>query len=230
MSDILEIREGVEWMPAGWIFDRVLRLVEDEPQVAQTPLAEPLREARTTGYADLLALDSAEFVTLWRASETAYAGAALRGADALEEPRRYQSFMSIFSLLKALLRTDPRAAEAAAGRGLVSINDGAEWESPGWLHDMVLENLAASLRLTRAGLAGLLLAARTYGGSGRADLRALDAESFRALLPVSEWIVIRYGEGKGYDAKAPDFFAEVAPYLADFNALLHADARGAAHL
>ncbi len=221
MSGTLIIRDDVTWMPRGWIFDGVLRRVADELAIEDAPLATMLSEARTSmrAYGDLRPLDPGRFGALLRAAVDAYDRAVERGPYAFHDPTAYAEFMFLFSTFKALLRTAPRAGRQERAGEIVTGPTGV-WAAPGWVVDLVLEHLAAAVRMADERLSDMLIAGRTLDGSGRCDLRPLQAERFHSLLPPTEWMYIRYGDGQGRDTYAPTFFATLAPYILAFAAQL----------
>ena len=84
MSGTLKIRDDTTWMPAGWIFDAVLRSIGKELEREDVTLAERLRNAQTDryGYDDLHTLDSEKFRILQRSAEQAYMLAREQGPQA----------------------------------------------------------------------------------------------------------------------------------------------------
>lgn len=111
MAGTLEISQTAVWMPAGWIFDRVLELLAEELQSADPALARILLDSRTevTGYGDLRQLERNKFLLIAEAAEGAYKRVETMGPTAFRDPTFYPGFLKHFRMLRDLLRNDPRA-------------------------------------------------------------------------------------------------------------------------
>jgi len=112
MSGTLEINDNATWMPAGWIFDRVLELLAEEVESADPALSRRLLDARTevTGYGDLRQLERSQFLLITEAAQRAYERAEKAGPTPFRDPAFYPGFLRHFRALTELLRMDSRAA------------------------------------------------------------------------------------------------------------------------
>ena len=112
MSGTLEINEKATWMPAGWIFDRVLELLAEELKSADRALATALLDSRTevTGYCDLRQLERTKFRLIAEATERAYARFEATGPTAFHDPAFYSGCLKHFRTLRDMLKRDARAA------------------------------------------------------------------------------------------------------------------------
>ena len=68
--------------------------------------------------------------------------------------------------------------------GTLELREAAMWGPAGWVFDLVLERITSEL--ANSELARMLREARTEGGSGYCDLRALVADQFGELLDAAE--------------------------------------------
>lgn len=105
---------------------------------------------------------------------------------ALEDAQSETSAASLAELM-ALLRTDARAGDSDA-TGTIIFGDEHRWTAPRWLFDFVVAHLGLDAR------------------EGVVDVRGRVAE----LLPRSEWMSTRYGDGEGRGGHAPPVYARIA--------------------
>jgi hypothetical protein len=109
----MKIRDDVNWMPAGWVFDSVLERIATELEKIDhnlsTTLLDAMADNHGIGYCDLSSLDSEQFCTLIKAMEYAYEKSIVEGSDCFYKPEYYPPFISVFGELKALLLSDPRS-------------------------------------------------------------------------------------------------------------------------
>ena len=112
MSGTLYINEEAVWMPAGWVFDRVLELVAAELEQQDVALAAFLRAARTEagGFCDLRGLDAEQSRVIAQAAARAYDRLVAEGPTAFRDPTFYQGFIARFGELNELLVAILRAA------------------------------------------------------------------------------------------------------------------------
>lgn len=228
MSGTLIVQEDATWMPTGWIFDNILREIAHHLPTTERPLAALLLVGQTAvngGFVDLRDLDPAAFGALQVAAELAYVAMVHAGPDAFFAPAAYPECMCFFSALRALFSTDPRAVAPERTTGLLLVNAQATWTADWWLFDLLIEQVAARLRLADEALSNDLVAARVAGGSARADLRQLEAARFGALLREVEFIHARQTHAPV--AYAPAFYQLVNPRVGELLQLLSTDPRAA---
>lgn len=83
--------------------------------------------------------------------------------------------------------------------GTVDVSDESCWMSPGWIHDNVLDLLAANLEENDSSLAKMLLGARTYENAGYLDLRSENSTTLGKLVRASHK-AIKTLESQGADS------------------------------
>jgi hypothetical protein len=217
MSGTLWLNGDVTWMPASWIFDNVLQRVAGELRSVDADLAEELLFAQTEvryGYADLRRLDAARFPGLVGAAEQAYELLLLAGPETFHTPTAYEDFMRAFSDLKAMLRSDARAGGNRGMFGQAIFGAGTTWTAEWWVFDLLIEQFAAYTRLRDENLWAVLIRARTAGGVGSLDVRALDADSLRLLLQTVELVYTINTHAPA--SEGPAYYARVVPPLEAF--------------
>ena len=108
--------------------------------------------------------------------------------------------------------------------GTLIVNDTADWLPPGWLYDNALKKIAAELPPTETALLALLAKADTTMTS-YADLRKLDARTFRALVAAGEPARARLVAAGAASFHQPDAFPGYMRWFDELLAKLKADPR-----
>jgi hypothetical protein len=106
MAGTLEITETLCWMPAGWVYDNVLRDLATSLQAANSPLSCLLLSSITEengGYCDLRDCEGVQLRQLICAARTTYSSTAQKGPDAFGDPRFYAGYMEQFQQLIEML-------------------------------------------------------------------------------------------------------------------------------
>lgn len=113
MAGTVDIREGVTWMPAGWVVDSLLDDISAQLSSEDRQLATVLIEGKTdrNAYLDLRSLDPRRFRLLVIAAEAVFERVEREGAQAFADPAFYAGFVARFRELLAMLRADPRMAQ-----------------------------------------------------------------------------------------------------------------------
>jgi hypothetical protein len=112
MSGIMKIRDDAKWMPAGWVFDRVVERIATELENTNRDLSITLLDTMTTngmGYCDISSLNSEEFLVVVEAIKRAYEKSKVEGAQSFYNPQYYPPFLSAFGELKDLILSDRRS-------------------------------------------------------------------------------------------------------------------------
>lgn len=227
MSGTLVLSDDATWMPTGWVFDTVLRLIATELQRHDVLLSSAIEQATSRRYGDLRALDTGQVVELREAAERCYTALLKERPFLPPLGVDYFTLMFCFSQLKALLRTDTRTPVTLCALCQFMIGSSRIWRAPGWLYNMVLEHFEAYLAKEDELLAAQLIGGRVVYGSGSCDVRELGPDQVERLVAASEWMYRHYGDGLGRVSHAPSFFALLAPYIIELFTLLTTDARAA---
>jgi hypothetical protein len=185
--------------------DQALELIEARVCGCDPALAEQLRNGQfdrgTIVY--LHNLEQDRFRTFEAATVAAYEDAL---AAAPLGWRRFGSFVSSFSALKAIVRMDPRASGAASDDVSVVIDDESIWHGPRFVAESLLEVLAGALWEDCPALARRLLEDRARALSGRLDLsylRSLPQDDAAAVAHAVGFFTVRYSAT--YETYAPEY-------------------------
>ena len=226
MGATLIVRDQATWMPREIEFEQALEDIAQELEASNPSMAEMLREPIDKfAFLDLSSLDADRFRELVQATQRTYNRLAVEEAVSSPEPLDYFHCMYIFSQLKALMITDLRVAGDTSAT--IVISDGASWQAPAWLSDVVLEAVAAhvSLRPGYPALAQTLLSARGNGGTGHLDLRPIAGGEFCAVLEAVKWTYRYYVVSTARLSHADDFYAELSPKVEELYGMFQADER-----
>ncbi len=238
MSGILTIRGDAIWMPQSWIYDAVLLRLSKILQHEDAELSEYLLRSQTfesvqesfaselnsntsetylgLGRCDLRDMSPERFRRLLKAVCDVSDDAFLLGPSSISPSTMFFGFATGISLCKALLRTDERSIEDPRKLARIFLKgQSAVWFGPAWAYDMILEHLATDLmlQLRHSHITRKLLAVRTIEHMEHCDLYAVTDGNLDVLAPMLEWLLARYGEGKGYDAYAPAFYNEFSLHV-----------------
>ncbi len=226
MGATLIVRDQATWMPREIEFEQALEDIAQELEASNPSMAEMLREPIDKfAFLDLSSLDADRFRELVQATQRTYNRLVVEEAVRSPEPLHYFHVLYRFSQLKALMVSDPRVAGDT--RATIVISDGASWQAPAWLCDVVLEAVAAHFTL-RPGypvLAETLLSARGNGGTGHLDLRPIAGGEFCAVLEAVKWTYQYYAVNKVGLSVADDFYAELSPKVEELYGMFQADER-----
>jgi hypothetical protein len=207
MSGTFRIADDVVWMPSAWAFDAILDWIANEVAPHDGALADDLRAGSATvtgyGFVEVEDLPEERFRGLVAAAESVLDRLLLGPLDTVGGPDYFQGLSSALILLVALLRADGRNDQGEHRHGEILLPHGEDWTAPEWVHDLVVEHLAAD-----AAVAGRdavpVLTGRVRRGTGVLDLR-LSPEAFRdRVLPTLRRLVTDYGDGIRGLGRAPD--------------------------
>jgi hypothetical protein len=107
MAGTLVITEELDWLPAGWVYDNVLKGMASALSSSEPDLARRLLDSRTEsngGFLDLRECDPVTLSALIQAADDAYQAFEARGATSFRDPKFYPGFMNQFRLLREKLR------------------------------------------------------------------------------------------------------------------------------
>jgi hypothetical protein len=229
MSGTFIVRNEVTWMPQGWIYDAILTYMADELETELAELAGQLREAQSImgQFIDLSMLPNKEFRALFDASERAYARFLVEGPLSFVDNTGYPTLMSIFSELKAIIRTDLRINKLLRGWRIIdlAIDDRRVWSAPLWIVDLITENIACDSRLLDEELSMSLLTSPLSISKHQGGFSSLSQSQLQIVYRSSERIRARYGDGKGRTSYAPSIFGELATHVISFNTVISSDSR-----
>jgi hypothetical protein len=112
MAGTLEINSDAAWMPAGWIYDGVLKLLAEQLQDKDARCSSILREGLTShgGFCDLSAIPQDTFRSLLRAAEAVHKETVEKGEHAFRDSSFYPAFVRQLGALIEILRSDRRVA------------------------------------------------------------------------------------------------------------------------
>jgi hypothetical protein len=111
MSGTIKISDDSYWVPAGWVFDNALEIIAASFDDPSTPLANLIRDARTsvsTGYLDLSDLTNAQMQEVARAVFIAVDKERRAGGEAFDQPQFFSGYMQRLEELCAMFAADPR--------------------------------------------------------------------------------------------------------------------------
>lgn len=253
MSSILEVSEEASWSVQSWVYDAALRSLAAELESSNAELAQFLLRMQTDhgleesfgmperdivasgldygfGFCELTSLDTATFRKLVDGIYKAFDRATVpeMGVFRAEfySEISYMTFITGFSVLKALLRTDPRSGENQSISGSLLIREGVLWTAPAWAYDMVLELMHGYLSLEDREFARKLLASRANNtGNAIHDLRAVEELLYSQLVEVAKAIRSQYGGGGRNAAIAPTFRSHLSPKVEELTDLIVNDPR-----
>jgi hypothetical protein len=213
MSGTLRIGDDAAWLPAAWAFDAVLGWIADEIEPVDSPVAQRLRDgsAELTGYGfvEVDDLPAARFRALLDATAAVLDRLLVGPVDAVGGPEPFLGLSSALILLVALLRADRRAGQAEHRHGEILLPRGEAWSAPDWVHDLVVERIAAHAA-ARGDDPVPMLTGRVRRGTGVVDLR-LGADAFgERVAPTLRRLAVDYGDGIRGLGRAP----AVEPLLA----------------
>jgi hypothetical protein len=112
MAGTLEVTEDLCWMPAGWVFDHVLKRMAIVLHAKDPALAELLLASRTEangGYLDLRAMDLETLGMLLDVANIVYGHIEREGAQGFARPEFYEGFLTQFQQLRELLHAGQQA-------------------------------------------------------------------------------------------------------------------------
>lgn len=205
MSATLVLSPEVTWMPRGALFERVLTETAralDPRETALASLLAPIAEG--VSWLRLGHLPPSNLAAFLAALRRAYADQRDEGEEPFQDGEGYTALIRSFSLLQALVRTDPRVHDAALDDAPVrlSLPGRSDLELPSWAADLVVEHLHAFLRPTHPEWSPL---ARIRAG--------LPPESAERVDEILSWMRIRYAPDQVRDVSAPAFLAALARHL-----------------
>lgn len=113
MSGAINVRQGVVWMPAGWVLDYALEQIAEELAPIDVALSRDILSGRTDdgGYTDMSAWGAMQFRALTGAAKRRYDRILQSGPTSFHDPSFYDGFIRQFSDLVTMLQHDPRMAE-----------------------------------------------------------------------------------------------------------------------
>lgn len=228
MSAILNVGENAWWRASIGIFEVVLTCIADELEANDSELAAMLRKpVGAFSYLDLEPLSGPQFLKVIEATMRAYEYQGSEGWQTQTELSPYGPYgMLCFSELKVLLVIDERAGDQFYETlGKILLRDEAVWEAPGWVHDLVLEIIAAEIQEKDASLAAILMRARTTFGDGLCDLRPLDAAKFQLFVEPVDKLNLRYPVSNAPAASTPEFPKIFYPNVTRLYQLFRVDSR-----
>jgi hypothetical protein len=238
-------------MPSvGMVSSTLERLAEQLQNVDSTLSTELLDPAKghDWGFYDLRSMEASRFQLLYPAMERVFDARIQDDPLQFRHLETYYFSMGLLSLFKALLRTDPRAGQDLTLTGSILITDHVQWVAPTWIYDLLLENVAAYVRVAGHCLMLLfpvyeqymaawtqfafaekplwecLLAARASQGRSVWDMRPIATEQFHVLLSAAKFILTDY-EKTPRGTHAPAIMTELIPQLNSFMTLLAGDQR-----
>ncbi|HEX2913277.1 MAG TPA: HEAT repeat domain-containing protein [Chloroflexia bacterium] len=224
MSATLGISENVWWMPQFWVYRFVLEKMLAALKPDDAALTEMLLKGIRDDFCYLEELEAKPFDTLVKAASQAFQQVVNEGPEG-PEPTYYSYLTSMFSEFKMLLLTDKRSTQCNLTGCTITINSGSNLVAPGWIYDLILENLEAGVREQDGELALILREAFTSKGQSRCDLGRIDTIQFLALIDPLIRLHHRIGKDQSKDSYAPEVLAILKPYLEELNYRLYADER-----
>jgi hypothetical protein len=111
MAGTLEITQELCWMPAGWVFDRMLERMAAELTAREPDLASSLLAATTEqngGYLDIRGFDDAAIRKLLKAADHACRAFEREGPAAWQGPEFHAGFMVQIRALRDMLKARSR--------------------------------------------------------------------------------------------------------------------------
>lgn len=224
MGGVVDIREGVSWLPQGWVYRDVQENLADVIEEQDGQLSILLRQS-TIGidYCSLINLEAKRLQMILFCLERFYTNPPPNGFNLPKQPSNFKLYLLEVTLFKALLRTDPRSGEDLSRTGCILLKSDALWTAPLWAYDFVLEQWATALRLSHSDLADWLLTARSSQGQDECDLREIQGEPFRLALSHADYMTQRYSGN--FEAVADELFAELGPRLQTLKELMQGDPR-----
>ena len=229
MTTTLLVSQGNAWMPKFFVFARILYMIADELRKQSPDLAKFMIDPIDRfPYLNLADLSTGPFQEILKASHAAYNQTTIEPIkQEFGEAREYFLLMDCFSQLKALMASDPRAPTSKAGE--IVVRDNVVWNTPGWIHELVLEILAAypGIRTQYPELSRALLAGRESAETGYFDLRELDTTAYSIVFEVTEeWLKERLViGGQGPKLCSPPIYEATSAPIETLFLLLQADER-----
>lgn len=246
----ISINADLAWTETSWIYNGLLRRLAEELGESDPDLSIRLRAAQkdldlidpdlykrllrsdwytAVSYCNLEELTENRFRMLMTAATRVYGNVARSGPKQFTDPRAYPSFLLAISEFKAKLLLDPRAKLPAQDTGLMVVNDQVEWIAPGWVFDLVLEDLATFAVERDTVLAQDLWDARLCEGGGYLDLRIFHSKRFCELLPGLKWLygfyVTLYITCRLEGKRLQSFDSELMPHVLDLKVKFDSDPR-----
>jgi hypothetical protein len=223
MSSGIRIYQGNYWSAKSPAYNFILALTADHLPDHAATLKAVLSERRSHPPLDLVATSEVDFQAFQRAAADALAAL-------FASPDRYRSLYSgtaedyrqcltVFSLLNAMLKTDPRSYHT--GTGSLTTGSGRTWQAPDTWYDMLLEHLAISA--AKPELAALILDCATYRRS-QGDFSALNDEDFYQLAAALNGYYQRYARYVPGMSSA-EVFTPLAPHLRELYHCMFFDSR-----
>jgi hypothetical protein len=193
-------------MPNSSSYDDALDAIANQLQATDEAFAQRLREAKLDAGQSIF-LDGVEaesFKTFESATIAAFEQVA-------RSPDANGWLVAMFSALKALARSDSRAAGAANAEVHLLVDGAAIWSGPQWLAEAVLEHLAGYVwNNGHRDLAQRLLDDRAQLQTGALELeslRHLPAPDAAALREAVQFFTQRYTRTQ--ETYAPDFLPQM---------------------
>jgi len=214
------ISEDAVWMPNSSSYDDALEAIAEQLQDSDEAFAQRLRDAKLDAGQSIF-LDSLEadaFKTLESATRRAF-------EEVARSPDANGWLVAMFSALKALVRSDPRAAGDANAEVRFLVDNAPIWSGPRWLADSVLEHLAGYVwNNNQRDLAQRILDERAVVSDGALDLtqlRHLPEPDAAALQEALGFFTPRYT--RSLETYAPDFLPQMHAALQALQDGLHPD-------